>query len=319
MKTYKLKVPVYISTEKKDESTTITFKELVFSKDLLINNLIDKINVFNKEKKPITKDKRNKSITQNIEKVAFEKISFGNDSGLLLRVTSFITNHFDGYVETIEKVKLKKTDKIGSKNYIFILYPHTFGVNKLQFKWIIFLYEDPNKNNSEIVNASKMVLKEILDIEIKNIKLNDIISRFKKNKIIPELSLKLSSFEFDENDEDYHFHEYVTESKSSKIKETVYKDIPLDKVKKIIEDTKIFKFFSKRSLKITNGKQQFKIEQNSIDEVIEKINEVAEESYNFSTEITSNEIENDEIYKTSFIIKKLQPVIENFLGYNDDL
>ncbi|WP_370402899.1 hypothetical protein [Tenacibaculum dicentrarchi] len=319
MKTYKLKVPVYISIEKKDELKTINFEELKFSKELLINNIIDKINQFNEKNIPITKRNRNKTITQNIEKVEFENISFSEDSSLLIRITSFTTNHFDGYVEKEKRVKLQKTDKIGSKNHIFILYPHVFGTNKLKFKWIILLYEDPNKNNNEIVNASKMVLKDILDIETKNIKLNDIISRLGKNKIIPELSLKLSSFEFDENDEDYHFNEYVLESKSSKIKETIYKNIPLDKVKKIIEDTKIFKFFSKRSLKIINGKQQFKLEQNSIDEIKDKINQVAEESYNFSTVISSNEIENDEIYKTSFIIKKLQPVIENYLGYNDDL
>ncbi|MDG1805329.1 hypothetical protein, partial [Flavicella sp.] len=74
MKTYKLKVPVYISDEREDEKKTIEFKELNFSKELLIETIIEKINKFNEKKTLITKKVRNKTITQNVEDISYEKI-----------------------------------------------------------------------------------------------------------------------------------------------------------------------------------------------------------------------------------------------------
>ncbi|WP_422092147.1 hypothetical protein [Tenacibaculum ovolyticum] len=319
MKTYKLKVPVYISDEKEDEKKTIEFEELNFSKELLIDTIITKIKKFNEKKVVITTKTRNKTITQNVEKVNYEKIEFGNDPSLLIRITSFQTNILDKYIQSETKIDIGQTDKLGSENHFFVLYPHTYGVNLDKYKWLILLYEDPNKENKEIVTASKTVLNNILEINIKNVKLKDVLKRVSNKKTIPKLSLRLSSFEFDENDEDYKLTEFVVKAKTSKIREVEYENVPLEFVKKILKDTKIFSSFSKRVLKITDGKQQFKLEQNSLDEVQEKINEVAEESYNFSSEVTSEDIENKKVYTTEFIIKKMQPVIENYICYNEDL
>lgn len=319
MKTYKLKVPVYISDEKEDEKKAIEFEELNFSKELLIDTIISKINSFNEKKIVLTTKVRNKTITQNVERVNYEKIKFGNDSSLLIRITSFQTNILDKYIQSETKKDIVETDKLGSENHFFVLYPHTYGVNLDKYKWLILLYEDPNKENKEIVTASKTVLNDILEINTKNVKLNDVIKRISSKKIIPKLSLKLYSFEFDENDEDYRLNEFVTKVKNSKIREVEYENLPFESANIILQDTTIFSTFKKRVLKITNGKQQFKLEQNSLDEIQEKINEVAEESYNFSSEVTSEDIKNKEIYKTEFIIKKMQPVIENYICYNEDL
>jgi hypothetical protein len=319
MKTYKLKVPVYISDEKEDEKKTIEFEELGFSKELLIDTIISKIKTFNEKKIILTKKVRNKTITQNVESVNYEKIKFGNDSSLLIRITLFQTNILDKYIQSETKKDIGENDKLGSENHFFVLYPHTYGIDLDKYKWLILLYEDPNKDNKEIVTASKTVLNDILEINTKNVKLNDVIKRVSNKKIIPKLSLKLSSFEFDENDEDYKLNEYLVKGKTSKIREIEYENLPFESVKKILQDTKIFLYFSKRVLKITDGKQQFKLEQNSLDEVQEKINEVAEESYNFSSEVTSDDLENKKIYTTDFIIKKMHPVIENYICYNEDL
>lgn len=319
MKTYKLKVPVYISDEKEDEKQTIEFEELNFSKELLIDTILSKINSFNEKKIVLTTKVRNKTITQNVERVDYEKIKFGDDSSLLIRVTSFQTNIRDKYIQSETKKDIEQTDKLGSENHFFVLYPHTYGANLDKYKWLILLYEDPNKENKEIVTASKTVLNDILEINTKNVKLKDVIKRVSNKKTIPKLSLRLSSFEFDENDEDYMLSEYVVKGKTSKIREVEYENLPFDTVKKILQDTKIFSTFSKRVLKIIDGKQQFKLEQNSLDEVQERINEVAEESYNFSSEVTSEDIENNKIYTTDFIISKMQPVIENYICFNEDL
>ena len=284
MKTYKLKVPVYLSDEIEDKEKTIKYNGFELNGELLISTLTSKLDKFNESKK--------------------------------------ITNLYDGFVEKEKRVKLQKNDKVGSENHFVILYPHVFGgIENLSYKWIVLLYEDPNKRNIEIVNATKMVLKNLLDINTKNIKLKDVVNKLKNKKTIPELCLKLSTVEFEENDVDYNFNEFVSKTKISTFKEKTYKNIPFEKVKQILNDTNIFNRFSKRTLKIIDGKQEFKLQQESkeTEDIQNKVNELAEESYNFTTEVTSEEIENNEIYKTEFIINKLQPVLENYLGYNHNL
>lgn len=315
-KTYSLKVPVYISDSVEDEKKIIEFDGFELSQKLLIDTVISRIQQYEENPISISKRKRNKTGTQNIEKVNYEEISLGNDICLLLNVTSFSTNIFDGFVEKEKRIKLDRTDKLGSENHYFILYPHIFGVNKRQFKWIILLYEDPNKENSEIVSAVKLVLKEILDIKPVNIKMRELMEKLSSKGVISELSMKLVAVTFEDNEVDYEIDNYLTQTKITRIKEKKYRDVPAEEISSLIEDKSLGEY-KRRAIRILQGKQELKLEQEYKDENKERMTELAEEIFNFTTEVSSEEIETGQIYKKDFIIKKLQPVLENYLSYTN--
>ena len=127
-KLYQIKIPIYISDAKIDEDKSVQYEELILSQDLLIQHLISKIDKHNGKKVVLTSGKRNKTSTRNIDEVNCEKVSFGNDKALLLKITSFSSNLFDGFIEKDTRIKLDKNDKIGSEHYYAIIYPHIFGV-----------------------------------------------------------------------------------------------------------------------------------------------------------------------------------------------
>lgn len=318
-KSYQIKIPIYISDSKVDEDSELQFRGLLLTQKLLVSNLKSKIQKYNENKVVLTSGKKNKTITKNIEEVSYEQVNFGNDSALLLKITSFNSNLHDGFVEKDTRIKLNKTDKIGSEHYYAIIYPHIFGIEKREYKWIVFVYEDPNKENNDIVSSVKLVLKNVLGIISVNIKLQDFINRLKSLDTTAELSMKFISVNYEENEVDYNIKGYEIKNKTTKIVESLYKDVPISKINEIIEDKSFTSRFRRRILKISNGKHELKLEQEYIDEADVKFKEIAEELFNFSTEVSSKEVESNEIYTTEFILNKIQPVIENFLtSYQND-
>jgi hypothetical protein len=318
-KSYQIKIPIYISDSKLDENSSLQFKELILNQKLLVANLISKIEKYNKDKVTLTSGKKNKTTTKNVEEVGYEEVDFGNDSALLLKITSFTSNLYDSFVEKDTRIKLNKTDKIGSEHHYAIIYPYIFGIEKREYKWIVFVYEDPNKENNDIISSVKLVLKNVLGILPVNIKLHDFINRIKSLDNSAELSMKFISVNFEENDIDYNIKGYEVKSKTTKIVESLYKDVPLEKINEIIADITFVSKFHRRVLKICKGKHELKLEQEYIDEAKSKVKETAEELFNFSTEVSSSEVETNEIYQTEFIVNKIQPVLENFLNsYQND-
>lgn len=312
-KLYQIKVPVYISDSKIDEKSDIPFEELVLNQALLIDNLISKISSHNSKKQVLTSAKRNKTTTRNIDSINYEKVNFGEDEALLLKITSFNSNLFDGFIEKETRIKLNKNDKIGSEHYYAIIYPYIFGIEKREYKWLIFVYEDPNKDNIEIVSSVKIVLKDVLGIVPVNIKLPDFIDRLKKLKNSVELSMKFITVNFEDNEVDYNIGGVETKAKFTKIQESTHKNVSISKINEIIEDKTFVSKFKRRILKIISGKQEFKFEQEYIDGVDSKFKETAEELFNFTSEVSSKDIEKEEIYKTEYILRKIQPVLENYL------
>ena len=313
IKSYSIKIPIYISDSKIDEISNFPFEELILSQDLLVSNLVAKIESHNAKKLVLTSGKRNKTTTKNVNEVNYEKIKFGSDSALLLKITSFNSNLYDGFIEKDTRIQLNKNDKIGSEHYYAVIYPHIFGLENREYKWIVMVYEDPNKENNDIVTSIKLVLKNVFGIVSVNIKLPDFIERLKSIKESVELSMKFISVNYDDNDIDYNIKGYEFETKTTKINESLYKGVPIHKINEIVEDKSFLNKFKRRILKITNGKHELKLEQEYLDETETKFKEIAEELFNFTSEISSTDVETNEIYKTEYILSKIQPVLENYL------
>ncbi len=314
-KTYNIKIPVYIS-EKSEEKAGI-FEPLSF--DEMIKLLADKIDSYNQNPVNVTNDKRNKTVIKEIEKVDYSIVPLGSEKGILLKITASNTNFFDGYYKSEkdedEKINLQKSDKLGSDNNFILLYPKITGYQTSNFKyeWIILVYEDPNKEASEIISIAKIVLKKILNISIANVKLPDLVEKLNQISIIPELQLKLSSIEYEDSDVDNDLVEYLLQSKVIKQKENVFLNVPFQKVKELINSLRFVEKYRKKRIKIINGKNEITILQEHINEAEDKLKTTIEEIFNQSSIIHQNDIDNDLIYKEDFIVEKLKPVLDNYL------
>jgi len=314
--TYKVHIPIYV-TEPKINDDTIKFPNTVNSQINLLNGLIEKLDEHNNSGAILRKGKKDKTTTQHVQKVNYEMVKFGEDDAIMLQITSYKSNLYDRFIENETKTKLKPEDKFGSENFRAVLYPHIFGLSNEISQWVILLYTDPNKENSEVTSSIKMVLRKVLNITPIHIKPEEIITRLTNVKTLPKLSIKFYSFKLEDNEIDYSLDEYVVENFVTTIRESKYESVPLELAKVVLEDKTLLGKFKKRVLRIETGKQEIKLEQNIIDEATSKISETAEEIFNFSTIVTKSQIESNEINDTEFIVSKLQPILENYLNsYN---
>jgi hypothetical protein len=282
-KSYLIKVPVYASEFK--EGSAGLFGRITYEN--LVQNIINKIEEYNRTKPLVSKYRRNKVQQLVIGEVQSIECEIGDHPSVLLRITAFNTNLHDGYIETNEnKIAFQTSHKLGSDTNFMLLYPQIIGLSpdKYRFQWLILLYEDPNKENLEIVSIAKLVLTKILDISIINVKLPEVLEELRKIDKIPELSLKFSDVIIDGNEVDAKFRSYLVNSKLKKLKEVNFKDIPYANTEEIINDTSYKEEFQKREIKIISGNKEFRITRDQKAEASESLNNVVEEIFNERTE-----------------------------------
>ncbi len=308
-KSYLIKVPVY-TTEMTENSQDI-FGGISYHD--MNGFLKKKIESFQKQGVPVEYENRNKTKRTVINKITFSDHPTANASALLLQISAYSTNFYDGYLEAEQKIKFKKDHKVGSDTNFVMIYPMIKGLTKNSYSryFIVLIYEDPTKSNDEIVRITKVVLRHLLGIPVANIKLPTILEELREIKTIPELQMKYSSVYYHQNDVDINYREYLVDGKFKKQKEDQFRNMPVEKIEDILNEPNIE--YQKRVVRVTVGKKEYKITQEMIKEAGEAMKETAEKVFNASSAITQEELEN-ELHDPDFILSKLFPVLENFLA-----
>ena len=204
---YFIKIPVYVSEFKFESEGMfggVTYKHM-------IQGLIKKIDEYNGNSGEIKNYKKKKTFERRVKGITYQEIKIGDSSTLLLKMTAYNTNYLDGFYEKGDKVPLTKEAKIGSDNNFMLMYPNISGLdpNNYKYQWVILLYEDPNKDFNEIASTAKAVLNKVLDIKVKNVKLNTVINDITIKEIAPEIIVKMITVDYDSDNESPEFKEYL--------------------------------------------------------------------------------------------------------------
>lgn len=263
----------------------------------------------------VSRNKRNKVQKKEIDNVKCIDCKIGERPSIILQISAYNTNLFDGYVETDKIITLEQNNKIGSENFFVLLVPNIIGLDSNQYKhqWIILIYEDPHKDTQDIISTVKLVINKILEIPTSNIKLPEILNDLNKIKHIPELSLSFSAISNDENEVDARYRTYLVASKFRKQKEDKFENMPFKSIEELLKDLSYESEYQKRTVKITLGKKEYRITRDAMIEAKGIIQETTEEIFNETIGITESELK-EKIYNVDFIIDKLTPVLQNYLS-----
>lgn len=313
-KSYIIKVPVY--TTEMIENAQDMFGGISYEN--MVSFLKNKIILFKQNGSTIDFDNRNKTRKTVIDRIDFSEHKAGETSGILMQISAYSTNLYDGYLEAEEKINFKKNYKIGSETNFVMIYPVIKGIDRANYLryFIILVYEDPTKNNEEISKIAKVVLTRILNIPVANIKLPTILDELRSIGTIPELQIKYSAVYNHENDVDIKYREYLVNGKLKKQKEDYFKNMPIDRIEELLNEPED-EDYQKKEAKLTVGKKEYRISKELINEASETLKETAEKVFNASTSITQEELDN-KIYNTDFIFSKLTPILENFLSTDNE-
>lgn len=306
-KSYNIKVPVFTTTMKDD--TEGLFGKI--SRADMIEVIKNKINAFKTE---VSFENRNKTKKTVISEINFTEHTLGNIPCLLLQVSAFNTNFYDGYFEADEKIPIQRDNKLGNENNFVMLYPVIKGLNSQNYTsyFLVLVYEDPTKDNGEVIRIAKSVVNKILNIPIQNIKLPTILNEIKQLPTIPELQIRYFSIYNSDNDVDVKYREYLQTEKIRKSKEDYFKNMPYQKVSELLaepDDTE----YQRKETKLIIGKKEYKIKKELINEAAEELKETAEKIFNMSTSITQDELDN-KVHNQDFVIEKLGIVLTNYLS-----
>ena len=309
-KSYVIKVPVY-TTEMISNSDDLFGGTSI---EDMVSFLKKKFDDHKESDSNISFENRNKTKKTVIQNIDYSEHSLGSTPGLLLSVTAYSTNLYDGYFEGEEKIEFKKDYKIGSHTNFFMICPIIKGLVSSDYYryFVILVYEDPTKTNQEISKIAKTILKKVCNTPVANIKLPSILNELRTIGKIPELQMRYSAIYHHENDVDVKYREYLVSGKLKKQKEDHFRNIPVEEMESLISESDNDDDFQKKEAKILVGKKEYKITRELLDEANETVKETAEKVFNASTSISEEQLEN--VHNIHFIIEKLSPILENFLS-----
>ncbi|WP_091843718.1 hypothetical protein [Prevotella sp. ne3005] len=307
-KTYKIKVPVY-TTSMLDQSVGL-FEDVTYED--MIRFVKDKIAKYTF---PLASPTRNKTLMTVIKNVIAEEVLLGNEKALLIQVSAYDTNFYDGYFEGKEKIAITKDNKIGKESNFILLVPRKKGLTAESYTcfFLMFVYEDPTKLNGAVSKLAKLVAKEIIQVPVENIKLPIIMQELKDCKTIPELQIRYTTVYEADNDVDVKYVQYLQGSKLEKKKVRHFKDMPFDVMGELLKDKTDDEDYQTKKTSIIVGKTEYRIK-SLIDEAKDELQETAEKIFNFTIGITQTELDT-KIHDKDFIIDKLQDVLNNYLSY----
>lgn len=308
---HKIKVPIF-SSEIKEIDDGGLFESNNYNS--LIKFIKDKIEVFTLGRSIVKQSHTNKVKEMQISHIQYFDSTFEEIPILLLKITAYNTNLLDGFIETEEKRKLKSTDKVGSETNYMLIFPSIQGVNtsKFTYQFKFFIYDDPTKESHEIISICKLVSNKILNIKVRNLKLDNILKELKEDDVIENVEIQLSSQTEENDDPEIKLKQYLVKSKVSKITKNNYKNIPVDKFENLL--TQSSGNFIRRTLKVIKNRREFKITQEKHKSDLQKLNNTIEEIFNSQYELNQGELE--QLFNIDFILKNLKLAVTDFYKQN---
>lgn len=316
---YKIKVPVYVSEAIKRDEEDVLWTTSVES---MISDVKVQINIFNNNPNIEAKNEnRAKTSIIGINHIEALDLAFNTDKCLLLRVTAYKTNLVDGFYQSEDEtnvIRFRQNDKICSDTYYFILYPSIYPDPKttnLVAYWHIFVYEDPTKANDDMSRIARLIMSKIIKVPIKNIKAEKLLNDIKRFKLISEVEITLSSIEDNDDDIPTYIKSYDFQSKVKKEKKITLNNMSSDDAINIFNDDSFRTYYSKKQVKfIMANRRVFNIMQ----EFSDKFKQTLEDSFNYSIDITEDELKNNSIFQPDTIKKNVEGIFTRYMANTSD-
>lgn len=305
---YIIKVPVYTTkciecTE--DELFGFTYHSMVETIKDNINNCF----------KPIHSSSRVKAKTSVISTVQCFDKNIEDRPCLLIRIATFNTNINDGYFEDDKKYAIGKNSRLGTDNNYVLLYPviNSAEYNSKECFFLVLVYDDPYKDSGSVSKLVRSLLNRTLNLPIQNIKSELVLKELERIGNIPELQIKYSGISFDEDDLDLKFLNYLQKTRLQQSKENIFANVPFEVMEELISQKIDTTQYQKQKFSFFNGKVEYRITKEMINEAHSELNDAAEKIFNYTVSVSQEELDN-KLYDLDFILEKLSGVLANYLS-----
>lgn len=308
---YCIKVPVFVTKTKDSKNKELFGVDNDYTQ--MVYAVESKVSSYNLQTKYTPFGNKNKTKEFVVKNLSATRHTLAERPCLLVRISAYSTNLLDGYFEGSKKITFDSKDKIGSDNYFMLLFPMITGIESSKYDryFLVLVYEDPHKDDEELLLIIRYVMRKILGMPIRNIKLSSVLEDLKNARNIPELEIRFTGMSNVEDEVEAKYKDYIVENKLHTTKKTSFRNMPADMLVDMINNTDEVNQYQNQSMKWTIGKKEYKISRQQIDEVKQKIQTTVEKIFNERVSITETEL--NKIYDPDFVIEKLQVVLQEYL------
>lgn len=303
----KIKIPAYISEPIDDDAYVYE------NYNAMVDELERRIENYNKGTERIGTRIKGKTIERQITYIEPMRHMDGDKTILLIRIVEQKTGYTDLEIDGSKNAILNTNDILRSNYNCAVLYPNidTRG-DRVSNNWLTFIYVDPGKTDTDVINTVKTVLERIFELKIKNIKRKAANELLQKSISVPKLTAQYVNIH--NNDEDSLDIGGVKVSATVKeIKNFVFEDVPSEDVEEYVnsKDDKI-PYVSRNIVVSLADKQDLKYIHKKKGEELLTVKDVIEQMYNYETEINISDL--DKMYDSGFIFKKVKEASLKILG-----
>ncbi len=203
---------------------------------LLRQDIINKIDGYNN----LSSDQklripfRGKSKFKVIKNINYDLCNIGQQQSIIICVEEYREGFDDLYLQKDQnpEVSINPSDKIGSSKNYALLYPVIEQYhNRWTNKWLIVIYDTPNKDDADIINTIKYTVNKIFKLPFKFALPNALNGV----NIIPEIEVSFVNLENEEN-EHIAVHDKIVSATVKTAHYIRYANVTTDEAQEIIND-----------------------------------------------------------------------------------
>lgn len=205
---------------------------------------------------------------------------------------------------------ISDTDKLGSRYNYALLYPFIQDTdNGYTNRWLVVIYDTPDKMSDDIVNTVKCVVGQILKFPFRYIIPRDFI----EGSIVPKIEVQFSNLENGEN-QNVTLHNYVVSNRIKKQKTITYEDVPVDDVSELVNEDR--SGWKKKIVRIFKNKENNKAYQKYVFDTADDgaLRQAYAVKYSYVYPIEEGDNVSDDMFRRRCFTE----VIENYLSNGRD-
>lgn len=312
-----INVPVYKTKTRVDNQSLFPA-----SAQLMIKNLVDKLNNFNSSvKERIIVDPKMRNYTLEVKQISASSCNYNGSDLVLVKMNVVKSNLGEEYIEIspAEQIKMNDSIKMGSNTYFFLMYPVVIECEKekeIQYYWNIYIYDDSSKDSEDFLRVVKEVLKTVFGENIRNLKYKEFLDEIMRFNVLDNIEVSITTIEDIDGDLKMKYGTWLSKSSLNKKRLLSFSKFPSDRFEELFntENAELVEI-SKKIFKITKGIKQYVLRNEFKKDAKEmRGKSILTLESCFNDHIFIQESEKDKMFDEQFIIKKIGPIISKYLS-----
>ena len=215
----------------------------------MINDVTAKINRYNnlRPEEKLRIPYRGKSKSKVIRAIHTSPYDIGQEHCLQICVEEYKEGYSDLYYQTGNdpQVDINPRDRLGSNRNYALLYPLIEHRIQSVNRWLVVIYDTPDKDDSDIVGTIKYTVSKILEFPFTFV----IPSVLQGQPTVPKIVVSFATLENIDN-ELYALSNLILSRSAKKKRKIVYQDVPINQVEDILNDNQNLRWYEKKLVRI---------------------------------------------------------------------